>query len=97
MHLLRLLISAHHLAEHGDLLVDVSSRRDYLLAVRRGEVPVEQVEQEARQMLSALERRASGELPCMLPERPREDAIRAFVVDCRLDMLDAIRHIGGTP
>jgi hypothetical protein len=45
MHLLRLLLSARELLEHGRLMVDVGPHRDRLLAVRRGELAWEQVEQ----------------------------------------------------
>jgi hypothetical protein len=45
MHLLRLLLSARQLLEHGRLMVDVGPHRDRLLAVRHGELAWEQVEQ----------------------------------------------------
>ncbi|WP_242614535.1 nucleotidyltransferase domain-containing protein [Actinomadura roseirufa] len=44
MHLLRLLECGAHLVKHGVPLVDVSARRDRLLAVRRGEVGWDEIE-----------------------------------------------------
>ncbi len=44
MHLLRLLASGRHLAEHGEPLVHVGDLRDRLLAVRRGEVGWPEIE-----------------------------------------------------
>ncbi len=44
MHMLRLLVTGTHLVRHGDLRVDVGDLRDRLLAVRRGEVPWDEIE-----------------------------------------------------
>jgi predicted nucleotidyltransferase len=45
MHMLRLLVSGTHLVRHGDLRVDVGDLRDRLLAVRRGVVPWDEIEE----------------------------------------------------
>jgi uncharacterized protein len=45
MHLIRLLLSAQELLSNGRLMVDVGEHRDRLIAVRRGELSWEQVEQ----------------------------------------------------
>jgi uncharacterized protein len=44
MHLLRLLLAARTLLTEGRIVVDVGEHRDRLLAVRRGEVPWDEVE-----------------------------------------------------
>jgi predicted nucleotidyltransferase len=87
MHLLRLLISARHLAETGDILVDVSTHRDRLLAIRNGAIPLDHAKEEANAMLSALQQRISGDAHRLLPAQARSDIIEQFVVSTRLKQM----------
>ncbi|RFU41372.1 nucleotidyltransferase [Actinomadura logoneensis] len=75
MHMLRLLISGLHLLEHGEPLVRMDDHRDRLLAVRAGEVPLDEVgawrASLTARMADALARTSLPDEP----DRPRVDAL----------------------
>jgi predicted nucleotidyltransferase len=79
MHLIRLLLSGVEVLKHGFVPLRVDQYRDRLLAIRRGEVPWEQVEQWRlslhRELDAALEYTALPEHPDY--ERANELLIRA--------------------
>lgn len=80
MHLLRLLTAAAELLEHGRVVVDVGDDREYLLAVRRGEIPWAEVE---RRRL-ALHRRLDDALArTPLPAAPDAARVDAWLRSVR--------------
>lgn len=80
MHLVRLLHSGIHAVATGDILVDVGARRDELLAIRRGGVPIEEVASRAR-ALDAEFRRAFAQT--RLPDEPDTARVDRFLVWAR--------------
>ncbi len=80
MHLLRLLISGRHLVETGEPLLDVTPFRDRLLAVRRGELPWEEITAWREELLAGLDD-ALARTP--LPEAPDRPAVEDFLVSVR--------------
>jgi hypothetical protein len=80
MHLLRLLLSGVGVLRDGVVSVTVGDHRDRLLAVRRGEVPWEEVEDWRRalhqEFNAAFERTT-------LPERPDYERANAFLISAR--------------
>ncbi|MFI6515865.1 DNA polymerase beta superfamily protein [Spirillospora sp. NPDC050679] len=86
MHMLRLLISGRHLLEHGEPLVDVGDLRDRLLAVRRGEVPWDEVTAWRESLTGSLD----GALErSPLPDDPDRDRIEDFLYSVRRRSVDA--------
>ena len=75
MHLVRLLHSGIHALQTGEILVDVSSRRDELLRIKRGELSFDEVKQQAlaleREFQAAFEKTA-------LPEQPDFARVNRF-------------------
>jgi predicted nucleotidyltransferase len=84
MHMLRLLTAGAHVLRTGSVLVDVSAHRDELLAVRRGEVPWEQVAARADDLRTDLARAAAG---TALPSAPDRSRVDDFLVDVRRSSL----------
>ncbi len=80
MHLIRLLLSGIHVLREGFLPVRVEEHRDRLLAIRRGDVPWEEVE-DWRQRLHH-EFTAASEASS-LPERPDYGRANAFLIEAR--------------
>ncbi|TNY36461.1 nucleotidyltransferase [Thermomonospora catenispora] len=90
MHMLRLLLSGRHLAEHGRPLVHVGDLRDRLLAVRRGEVGWPEIERWRAELTAGMEAAVErGPLPpepdrrrvaALLYEARRRSAARALGV-----------------
>ena len=72
MHMIRLLIAGAHVLRTGEVLVDVSPLRDRLLAVKRGDLPWEQVTAWADDLLADL---AEAERSTALPAAPDRDAV----------------------
>lgn len=71
MHLLRLLISGRHLVRHGEPLVDVGDHREMLLAVRRGELPWDEITRLRAALTADMDKAlAATPLPAA-PDRPR--------------------------
>ncbi|MGI5163813.1 nucleotidyltransferase domain-containing protein [Spirillospora sp. CA-253888] len=86
MHMLRLLISGRHLLEHGEPLVDVGDLRDRLLAVRRGEVPWDEITAWRGSLTGSLD----GALErSPLPDDPDRDRIEDFLYSVRRRSVDA--------
>lgn len=79
MHMIRLLLSAVHLAGRGEPLIEVGAHRDRLLAVRRGETPWPEVLAWRARLLAELDERAGR----VLPARPDRAAVEEFLTDVR--------------
>lgn len=67
MHMIRLLVAGAHVLRTGEVLVDVRDLRDRLLAVRRGEVPWDEVAAWAADLLDEL---ADASASTTLPDQP---------------------------
>ncbi|MFI0416986.1 DNA polymerase beta superfamily protein [Spongiactinospora sp. 9N601] len=78
MHLIRLLLSARHLAVHGEPLLDMSAHRDRLLALRRGELSWAEVDHWRARLSAGL-----GADGGPLPESPDLAAVEAFLTGVR--------------
>jgi uncharacterized protein len=85
MHLIRLLLAGITALREGTVPVGVGAQRERLLAIRRGEVPWEEVD--AWRM--ALHREFAAALAATrLPERPDYSRANAFLVRARRSMVD---------
>ncbi|MFB6555262.1 DNA polymerase beta superfamily protein [Streptomyces sp. NPDC056405] len=80
MHLLRLLMSARDLLRTVTLTIDVGDRREWLLAVKRGEVPWPEVESRMTRLAEEGEE-AARRSP--LPEEPDRRRVEDFLVRTR--------------
>jgi len=80
MHLIRLLLSGIGVLRDGFVPVRVDSYRDRLLAVRRGEIPWEEVEQ---WRLSLHQEFNAAFETTTLPERPDYERANAFLISAR--------------
>ncbi|MEU8424327.1 nucleotidyltransferase domain-containing protein [Micromonospora sp. NPDC048835] len=67
MHMVRLLVAGAHVLRTGEVLVDVRHLRDRLLAVRRGELPWDEVAAWAADLLDEL---ADAAATTTLPDQP---------------------------
>ncbi|MEU8392683.1 nucleotidyltransferase domain-containing protein [Micromonospora sp. NPDC048842] len=67
MHMIRLLVAGAHVLRTGEVLVDVRHLRDRLLAVRRGELPWDEVAAWAADLLAEL---ADATATTTLPDQP---------------------------
>jgi predicted nucleotidyltransferase len=86
MHLIRLLHSGIHALRTGEILVDVSSRREELLRIKRGELLFDEIKQQAL----ALEREFQAAFNAtQLPEQPDFARVNAFLIRARRSMVDA--------
>lgn len=86
MHLVRLLHCGIHALRTGEILVDVSARRDELLRIKRGELPFDAVKQQAL----ALEREfQSAYETTQLPEQPDFARVNEFLLKARRSAVDA--------
>ena len=83
MHMIRLLLSAAHLAGHGEPLIEVGGHRDRLLAIRWGETPWAEVLEWRRRLLAELDERPGS----ALPGRPDRAAVEEFLADVRRSAL----------
>ncbi|MFE3328397.1 DNA polymerase beta superfamily protein [Streptomyces sp. NPDC059176] len=80
MHLVRLLASSRDLLRTGRLAVDVGGHRDRLLAVKRGEVPWEEVESLMNRLVAEADAAA---LNTPLPDGPDRARVEDFLVRTR--------------
>ena len=80
MHMLRLLVAGAHVLRTGEVLVDVTHLRPRLLAVKRGEVPWDEVTAWAGRLQDDLAAAAGS---TRLPERPDTDRIDRVLVAVR--------------
>ncbi|MEU4159140.1 nucleotidyltransferase domain-containing protein [Actinoplanes sp. NPDC026670] len=79
MHMVRLLMAGVHVLRTGEVLVDVSDRRDELLAIKRGERPWDEVSAWAGRLQDELaDAAASTRLP-QAPDRPAVDRVLVAV------------------
>lgn len=80
MHMIRLLFAGAHVLRTGEVLVDVGHLRDRLLAVRRGDLPWEQVAAWAADLLAEL---AAAAAATRLPEHPDREAVDRLLTAVR--------------
>jgi hypothetical protein len=80
MHLIRLLLSGICIMREGFVPVRVDEHREKLLAVRRGEVPWEEVEDWRKRL--HYEFNAASEAT-KLPERPNYEKANGFLIEAR--------------
>jgi hypothetical protein len=80
MHLIRLLLSGIGVLRDGSVPVRVDAHRDRLLAIRRGEVPWDEVE---RWRLSLHQEFNAAFETTKLPERPDYERANAFLIQAR--------------
>ncbi|MCX5159294.1 nucleotidyltransferase domain-containing protein [Streptomyces sp. NBC_00264] len=80
MHLLRLLGAGRDLLRTGELTIEVGAARDDLLAVKRGEVPWEEVERRMNRLMEESEETARNS---PLPQEPDRARIEDFLIRTR--------------
>jgi hypothetical protein len=80
MHLLRLLGTGRDLLRTGELTIEVGAARDGLLAVKRGEVPWEEVERRMNRLMEESEETARTS---PLPPEPDRARIEEFLIRTR--------------
>jgi hypothetical protein len=80
MHLIRLLHSGIHALTEGEIRVDVAEHRDELLAIRRGEVPFDDVQKRALELDRVFQ---DAFTRTKLPERPDTDRANRFLIAAR--------------
>jgi predicted nucleotidyltransferase len=80
MHLIRLLLSGIEVLRTGSLSVRVDAHRNELLAIRRGEIPWDQVEEWRRNLHREFD---AAYKETNLPERPDYEKANAFLVEAR--------------
>lgn len=85
MHLIRLLLSGVTVLREGFVPVRVEDNRERLLAVRRGEVPWEEVNAWRLQLHGAF---ATAFATTRLPDRPDWERANAFLINARRSMVD---------
>jgi hypothetical protein len=85
MHLIRLLLSGITMMREHEVPVRVEEHRDRLLAIRRGELPWEEVDAWRLELHRAFDAAFSG---TTLPERPDFDRANGFLQRARRSMVD---------
>ena len=80
MHMLRLLLAGVHVLRTGEVMVHVGEHRERLLAVRRGDLPYEEVTRWAAELEDHLVRAQSA---TPVPVDPDRDAVSEFLVRIR--------------
>ncbi|MFE2936469.1 MULTISPECIES: DNA polymerase beta superfamily protein [unclassified Streptomyces] len=85
MHLLRLLGTGRDLLRTGELTIEVGAARDELLAVKRGEVPWEEVERRMNRLMEESEETARDS---PLPQEPDRARIEDFLIRTRRASVD---------
>jgi hypothetical protein len=80
MHLIRLLLAGINVLEKGVVPVHVGPHRDKLLAIKRGEVPFDDIEAWRLDLHKRFDAAAEG---TNLPERPDYDWANAFLIRAR--------------
>jgi len=84
MHLIRLLLSGIELLRSGTLPVDVGEHRERLLAIRRGEMPWERVEEWRLALHRELD---AAYAATTLPDQPDYKAANEFLIRARRSMV----------
>jgi predicted nucleotidyltransferase len=85
MHLIRLLLSGISIMREGFLPVRVEEHREMLLAIRRGEVPWDEVEDWRKRLHHDFN---SASETTTLPERPDYEKANAFLIEARRAALE---------
>ncbi|WP_344630378.1 nucleotidyltransferase domain-containing protein [Streptomyces glaucosporus] len=80
MHLVRLLLSCRDMLRTGELVLDVGAHREFLLAVRRGEVPWPELAARLARLREEVDE-AAGRTP--LPDGPDRARVEDFLVRVR--------------
>jgi predicted nucleotidyltransferase len=80
MHMIRLLLAGTHVLRTGEVLVDVTSYRERLLAIKGGEVPWSEVTAWADDLLRDLDKAAAT---TSLPAEPDRSAIDDLLIGIR--------------
>lgn len=80
MHLIRLLHSGIHAMNDGEIRVDVQEHREELLAIRRGEVPFDDVEKRALELDRVFQEAFAR---TKLPEKPDTERANKFLIAAR--------------
>lgn len=80
MHLMRLLLSGIHVLRHGEVPVDVGAHRERLLAIKREEMPWDEVEAWRKSLHREFDRALEES---KLPERPDYERADAFLIRAR--------------
>jgi predicted nucleotidyltransferase len=80
MHLIRLLLAGIHIMREGFVPVRVGEHREKLLAVRRGEVPWEEVEDWRKRLHHDFNAASAA---TRLPERPDYEQANALLIEAR--------------
>ena len=84
MHLLRLLLSGIHALRTGEIMIDVSEHRDFLLTIRNGELSFEEIREHALR----LDRQFQAEFETTtLPDQPDFQAVDQFLIEARSTMV----------
>jgi predicted nucleotidyltransferase len=85
MHLLRLLLSGISVLKEGEVLVNVGEHRDTLLAVKRGELPWDELNSWRIDLHHQFD---AAVQTSRLPERPDYARVNAFLIRARTTMLE---------
>ncbi|MFE7107336.1 DNA polymerase beta superfamily protein [Streptomyces sp. NPDC057575] len=85
MHLLRLLSTGRDLLRTGELTIEVGAARDELLAVKRGEVPWEEIEHRMNRLTEESEETARNS---PLPPEPDRARVEDFLIRTRRASVD---------
>jgi hypothetical protein len=94
MHLIRLLLTGAQTLRDGNVPVRVEAHRERLLAVKRGEIPWEDVDAWRKELHRDFEFALAE---TKLPERPEYEAANKFLVEARCrQALDDHRHLSTT-
>lgn len=80
MHMVRLLLCGAHVLRTGEILVDVSSHRERLLAIRRGEVDFDEVRTMSAHLADEL---ATARAATAIPVEPDRGAVSDFLIRVR--------------
>ena len=86
MHLIRLLLSGIHALETGEILVDVGTHREELLAIRRNERTFDQIEARALDLDRIFQ---DAFARTSLPDRPDYDRANEFLIRARRAMVES--------
>ena len=81
MHLIRLMLAGISALRDGEVIIEVGSHRDRLLAIRRGEVPFAEMDAWRQELAAELDR---AQARTSLPENPDFEWADAFVIRARL-------------
>lgn len=85
MHLIRLLLSGIAVMESGEVMVQVGEHREALLAIKRGEVPWQEIDAWRLALHARFDAALTGS---RLPERPDYERVNAFLLRARRQMLE---------